>query len=166
MPRPGFPKSLREFQSQFATEEACRHYLAACRWPDGFACPKCGNRSAYEMANFKRWECAGFVDEPIAENPASAKRSAKLAYDTLPTWKLQDANAHFSRVVRQALELGPQRVTLHGKNAVVILAAEDYRRLAPAAAQPSLHALLSRSPLQDLDFELGGVCSPVRDVEW
>jgi hypothetical protein len=44
-------------------------------------------------------------------NPASAKRSAKLAYDTLPAWKLQDAKAHFSRIVREALELGPQRVT-------------------------------------------------------
>ena len=99
------------------------------------------------------------------QNSASATRSAKLAYDRLPTWKLQDAKAHFSRVVREALEMGPQRVTVHGKEAVVILAAEDYRRLAPAAAQPSLHALLSRSPLRDLDFELGSVRSPVRDVE-
>ena len=67
--------------------------------------------------------------------------------------------------MRKALELGPQRVTLHGKDAVVILSAEDYRRLAPAAAQPSLHALLSRSPLRDLDFESASVRSPVRDVE-
>jgi transposase-like protein len=59
VPRPGFPKSLREFQSKFATEEACQQYLAACRWPDGFVCPKCGNRRAYELANLKRWECAG-----------------------------------------------------------------------------------------------------------
>jgi prevent-host-death family protein len=99
------------------------------------------------------------------KNLASAKRPDKLPYDTLPAWKLQDAKAHFSRVVREALELGPQRVTLHGKDAVVILSAEDYRRLAPAAAQPSLHALLSRSPLRDLDFESASVRSPVRDVE-
>ena len=99
------------------------------------------------------------------KNPASAKRPGKFPYDTLPAWKLQDAKAQFSRVVREALELGPQRVTLHGKDAVVILSAEDYRRLAPAAAQPSLHALLSRSPLRDLDFESTSVRSPVRDVE-
>jgi len=54
---------------------------------------------------------------------------------------------------------------LHGKDAVVILSAEAYRRLAPAAAQPSLHVLLFRSPLRDLDFEHGSVRSPVRDVE-
>jgi prevent-host-death family protein len=97
-------------------------------------------------------------------NPRAAKTS-KAAYHSLPGWKLQDAKAHFSRVVREALEHGPQRVTLRGKDAVVILSAEDYGRLAPAAAQPSLHALLSRSPLRDLDFERESVRSPVRDVE-
>ena len=97
-------------------------------------------------------------------NP-SAKRSFNLVYNAFPAWKLQDAKAHFSRLVREARELGPQRVTLHGKDAVVILSAEDYWRLAPTSAQPSLHALLSRSPLRDLDFEGGSVRSPVRDVE-
>jgi antitoxin Phd len=98
-------------------------------------------------------------------HPRSAKRLTKAPHRSPPAWKLQDAKAHFSQVVRQARELGPQRVTVHGKDAVVILSAEDYARLAPAAAQPSLHALLSRSPLRDLDFEHGSVRSPVRDVE-
>jgi antitoxin Phd len=95
----------------------------------------------------------------------AAKRSAKAAHRSDPAWKLQDAKAHFSQVVRQARELGPQRVTVHGKDAVVILSAEDYARLVPPAAQPSLHALLSCSPLRDLDFEHGSVRSPVRDIE-
>ena len=59
MPRPPFPKTLREFQSKFASEEACQKYLAACRWPDGFVCPRCGNRSAYELVKLKRWQCTG-----------------------------------------------------------------------------------------------------------
>jgi transposase-like protein len=50
---------LREFQSKFATEEACQRYLAACRWPDGFECPRCGNRRAYEMVELRRWQCTG-----------------------------------------------------------------------------------------------------------
>jgi prevent-host-death family protein len=94
----------------------------------------------------------------------TAKRSATAARRS-PPWKLQDAKAHFSQVVRQARELGPQRVTVHGRDAVVILSAEDYARLAPVAAQSSLHALLSGSPLRDLDFEHGSVRAPVRDVE-
>jgi transposase-like protein len=59
MPRPPFPKTLREFQSKFATEEACQQYLAACRWPDGFVCPRCGNRRAYEWVEIRRWQCTG-----------------------------------------------------------------------------------------------------------
>jgi prevent-host-death family protein len=46
------------------------------------------------------------------------------------TWKLQDAKAHFSEVVRRAQSEGPQRVTVHGKEAVVIVGAQDYAKVA------------------------------------
>ena len=46
MPRPSFPKTLREFQAQFANEEACIDYLARSRWPEGFLCPRCGHDKA------------------------------------------------------------------------------------------------------------------------
>src|SRR5438876_1860802 len=59
MARPPFPKTLREFQMQFASEEACQQYLAACRWPDGFVCPRCGQRRGYELVQQRRCECAG-----------------------------------------------------------------------------------------------------------
>jgi transposase-like protein len=55
--RPGFPKNLREFQRQFATETACQDYLATCRWPEGFVCPRCGDRRAYALT--RRWQCVG-----------------------------------------------------------------------------------------------------------
>jgi prevent-host-death family protein len=80
-------------------------------------------------------------------------------------WKLQDAKAHFSQVVREAQQHGPQRVTVHGRDAVVILSAQEYDRLAPAASLPSLSAVLSNSPLKELDFEHASVRAPVRDVE-
>jgi ribosomal protein L37AE/L43A len=54
-----FPKTLREFQAKFATEEACQQYLAACRWPDDFVCPRCGQRQAYELVQRRRWQCVG-----------------------------------------------------------------------------------------------------------
>ena len=49
---------MREFQHQFASEEACQDYLAACRWPDGFACPRCGHARAYRIKEHRRWQCA------------------------------------------------------------------------------------------------------------
>jgi transposase-like protein len=58
MPRPPFPKSLPEFQRQFAAEEACQDYLAACRWPDGFACRRCGHGQAYAIVKRRSWQCA------------------------------------------------------------------------------------------------------------
>ena len=42
-----YPRTLAEFERRFATDEACRAYLAQARWPDGFCCPKCGHRRAW-----------------------------------------------------------------------------------------------------------------------
>ena len=38
----GFPTTLPEFQQRFPNDSACRRYLEALRWPDGFVCPSCG----------------------------------------------------------------------------------------------------------------------------
>jgi transposase-like protein len=57
VPRPPFPKNLHEFRRQFATEEACEQYLATCRWPDGFVCPRCGHRRGSLIAHRRR-QCA------------------------------------------------------------------------------------------------------------
>src|ERR1700730_8744823 len=46
-----FPKSLLEFEHWFRTEEACRAYLWKLRLPEGFTCPLCANRGAWEMGN-------------------------------------------------------------------------------------------------------------------
>jgi hypothetical protein len=59
VPRPSFPKTLRQFQADFASEKACEQYLAACRWPDGFICPRCGRRRAYEWVNQRPQQYAG-----------------------------------------------------------------------------------------------------------
>jgi transposase-like protein len=34
-------QTLAEFEQRFATEGACRAYLARLRWPTGFCCPQC-----------------------------------------------------------------------------------------------------------------------------
>ena len=45
------------------------------------------------------------------------------------TWQLQEAKRRFSEVVDLTLKEGPQLVTWRGEEAVVILAAKDYRHL-------------------------------------
>ncbi len=46
-----YPRTLMELESRFSTEDACRAYLASLRWPDGYLCPRCGHRGAWEKAN-------------------------------------------------------------------------------------------------------------------
>ena len=60
------------------------------------------------------------------------RKSKSRAAPVFGTWKLQDAKARFSEVVRRARTDGPQRVTIHGRDAVVIVAAEDH--VTPGAA--------------------------------
>ena len=52
-----YPRDLLEFEVRFASEEACRDYLSALRWPEGFRCPGCGHERAWPVR--KVWfECA------------------------------------------------------------------------------------------------------------
>ena len=80
-------------------------------------------------------------------------------------WRLQDAKARFSELVRRAQEKGPQRVTVHGKDAVVVVAAEDWDRLKKPTTGQDLVDALANSPLRDVPIERVSVRSPVRDVK-
>jgi hypothetical protein len=42
-----YPGTLAEFDRWFATEDACRKYLAKLRWPGGFHCPGCESTEAW-----------------------------------------------------------------------------------------------------------------------
>ena len=42
-----YPRTLLDFEKRFASEKACREYLARVRWPDGFRCPRCGGSAAW-----------------------------------------------------------------------------------------------------------------------
>ena len=64
-----------------------------------------------------------------------------------PTWPLGRAKALFSHVVRLARSGQPQRVTVHGHDAVVIVATSEFERLTARGVPPTLHALLYKSPL-------------------
>src|SRR5262249_54067411 len=63
-------------------------------------------------------------------------RNSRSRKPTRPgTWKLQDAKARFSEVVRKAQTEGPQHVTVHGKDAVVVVSASQYAATIPSKAK-------------------------------
>jgi ISXO2-like transposase domain/Transposase zinc-ribbon domain len=50
--------TIVDFQERFSDEEACRAYLFACRWPDGFRCRRCGGGEIGAMHRRREvWQC-------------------------------------------------------------------------------------------------------------
>ena len=77
-------------------------------------------------------------------------------------WQLQAAKQHFSELVERARSEGPQFVTKHGKDAVVVVSTEEYRRLRGDA--PGLVAFIRSAP--DFDaLQLDRAVDRGRDVE-
>ncbi len=81
--------------------------------------------------------------------------SGKAGAPSPQSWQLQAAKAQFSEVFRRARERAPQVVTRQGKEAVVILALEEFERLTQRARQPkSLSQFFAASPLAKASLDL------------
>jgi antitoxin Phd len=78
-------------------------------------------------------------------------------------WKLEDAKARFSEVVRRAQSEGPQRVSVRGRDAVVVMSVEELERIAPAKPRPALLSFLEGLRLDGLN--LARDVDQGRDVE-
>ncbi|HNT77472.1 MAG TPA: type II toxin-antitoxin system Phd/YefM family antitoxin [Anaerolineae bacterium] len=79
---------------------------------------------------------------------------------TIHTWQLQEAKNKFSEVVNNALSAGPQLITKHGVEAVVLVSYEEYKRL--TVAQKSLSAFFHDSPLAEVELDLHRDASEAR----
>jgi len=79
------------------------------------------------------------------EPPALSQRATDPP--SRPTWPLGQAKARFSEVVRLARSGEPQHVTVHGRDAVVIVASTEFERLTTRKGSPTLYGLLAGSPL-------------------
>jgi len=78
-------------------------------------------------------------------------------------WQLQAAKQHFSELVERARRDGPQVVSKHGKDAVVVVSIEEYRRL--RGGEPSLIEFIRSAPdFDDLDLDLDRSQDTGRDL--
>ncbi len=77
-------------------------------------------------------------------------------------WQLQEAKNKFSSLVERAQHEGPQLVTKHGKDAVIVLSAEDYRKL--VKPKLSLFQFIQKSPLGGENLDIERDKRPSRDV--
>ena len=78
-------------------------------------------------------------------------------------WQLQEAKNKFSNLVDKAHHDGPQIVTKHGKESVVIIAIEDYQKL--NKPKSDLVSFFNTSPLSGISLDLSRDKSSSRDTE-
>lgn len=83
--------------------------------------------------------------------PKPATQTEKTKRGPL-SWKLEDAKAHFSELVRRARDEGPQSVTVRGHRTVVIVDAKQYDRLAKPKPKLPLAEFLGSLRFKDLDL--------------
>lgn len=78
---------------------------------------------------------------------------------------LQEAKARFSELVRRVRSEGPQHVTVHGHDEVVVIAAEEFRRLRGEQTGTALIEAMQASPYREIDLEPARFPMPVREVD-
>lgn len=76
-----YPRDLAEFERRFATDEACRAYLAQLRWPEGFRCPRCQAANAWPVRD-RLWQCAA-CDHQTSVTAGTIFQDTRTP---LPTW--------------------------------------------------------------------------------
>jgi transposase-like protein len=54
--------TVPQFEKLFPTDDSCKSYLGARRWPKGIRCPRCNNENVYPVANKPfHWQCSKCV---------------------------------------------------------------------------------------------------------
>lgn len=76
------------------------------------------------------------------------------------TWQLQEAKSRFSELVDRTLAEGPQLITRRGAEAVVVIAAPEFRRMHSGL---SLREVLRNAPRGE-PLELERLAEPVREI--
>jgi prevent-host-death family protein len=79
-------------------------------------------------------------------------------------WVLQDAKARFSELVRRVHSEGPQHVTVHGRDEVVVVSAQEFKRLKGSRTGQSLIDTFQSTPFPQIDISNQSFQAPVRNV--
>ena len=99
------------------------------------------------------------------KKPSAVVPARRRTRDKRPAhWRLQDAKARFSELVRRVRSEGPQHVTVHGRDEVVVITADDFRRLQGERTGGALVEAMQASPFRDIELAPERSGLPVRDV--
>jgi prevent-host-death family protein len=101
----------------------------------------------------------------MKSTPPKSLKPRRRTRDRRPgRWLLQEAKARFSELVRRVRSEGPQHVTVHGRDEVVVISAEEFRQLKGDLTGEVLIAAMQASPHRDINIEPRRTPMPVREV--
>jgi len=79
----------------------------------------------------------------------------------IQSWQLQEAKNKFSKVVDDAMHVGPQIITRHGNEVVIVLSYTEYQKM--TSPKEKLSDFFRNSPLADVELDLSRDNSGIRD---
>jgi ribosomal protein L37AE/L43A/transposase-like protein len=105
-----YPMTFSEFTKRFATEEQCREYLYALRFPEGFICPKCGNQKSWKIGDVL-YECSkcGRQTSVIAGTIFQDTRKPLTDWFTAIWWVTTQKNGASAKGLQRVLGLRSYR---------------------------------------------------------
>lgn len=101
-----YPRNLAELEERFGSEEACREYLAALRWPDGFRCPRCGAEKAWPVGSLQRCSRCRYTVSVIAGTIFEGTRKPLTVWFRAIWWVVSQKNGASAQGIQRVLELG------------------------------------------------------------
>lgn len=101
-----YPRNLRELDARFATEDACREYLAALRWPDGFRCPRCAGSEAWRTGGLLRCAECQYKASLTAGTIFEGTRKPLMVWFRAIWWVVSQKNGASAKGIQRILELG------------------------------------------------------------
>jgi len=103
--------SYEEFEERFPDNEACYHYLEKQKWPDGFRCPRCGERRFYRIRKGRVLQCrACHRQESVTSGTLFEKTKVPLRKWFLTIWFVSQDKGGISSL-RLAKHLGVSQRT-------------------------------------------------------
>lgn len=102
-----YPRTLLEFESRFASEEACIDYLIQMRWPEGFRCPSCGEQKAWRTKRllFHCAACGRQVSVTAGTVFQGTRKPLRMWFRTM-WWVTSQKNGASAKGLQQSLGLG------------------------------------------------------------
>ncbi len=102
-----YPKVLRDFEQRFRTEEDCLAYIRSIRWPDGFMCPRCHGRKAWEHPRrlLECSTCGAQVSVTAGTIFHGTRKPLKLWFDVM-WWLVSQKNGASAKNLKDAMGFG------------------------------------------------------------